>query len=79
MFFFALVLQPLRITVNRFSMKVPRKYNSEQVNTVVTVTSRRDRLGNVFFYVEYERKGEIIGLALSDFSSVLDFVRNNLR
>lgn len=51
-----------------------RKYNSDEADVMVKVSSRRDKFGNVFFCCEY---GDNEYVTFEKMSSVIDFVKSN--
>lgn len=55
--------------------RVPRKYNSEETEVIIKLTSRCDKLGNSFYMVEYGSDYA----AFSHMSSALDFIQTNFR
>lgn len=60
--------------------KRARKYNSDVVSNKLVVTTRRDKLGEDFFIVEFE--DSCLGFqyaAFKNFSSVIDFINSNFK
>lgn len=60
----------------------PTMYNSTEISPLVKVSSRRDKKGNVFFYVEYDFDKVSAAqcppyVRFSSMSSVLDFINSN--
>lgn len=60
-------------------MKIPRKYKSELIEDIIKVTSRQDRLGNIFYLVEYSDPDSeyMRNAAFEKMESVFDFLKNN--
>lgn len=58
----------------------PKKYNSEHLEDVVKLTSRSDKLGNVFHCVEYwhPRHGSSY-VTFERLESAFDFINSNFR
>ena len=56
----------------------PKKYNSECLSTIVLVESRRSKLGDVFFCVNFThpRLGDMY-VTFESMSSVIDFLKSN--
>lgn len=52
-------------------------YNTSHVEEIITISSRADKLGNIYFYVEYVADGSKRYCRFSAMSSVLDFVKSN--
>lgn len=56
----------------------PTKYKSESVKPIIQVEQRVNRLGEIFYYVEFNTNdGVRHGISFSSLSSVLDFFKNN--
>lgn len=73
-------LVSLALDLSLMIVKKARKYNSEVVSSVLSVTTRRDKFGNDFFLVEFDSKE--LGFsyaAFENFSSVLDFINSNFK
>lgn len=58
----------------------PRLYNSEEVRPILSVSMRRDKLGNMFHCVEWSQAdGSKAYATFTHMSSVLDFIENNFK
>lgn len=55
----------------------PRKYKSELLHPVLTVECRQDRLGNIFYLVDFVRDGIPFSFAFEYLSSAIDFINSN--
>lgn len=51
------------------------KFKTSEKARLFSVSMRQDRLGNLFYFVEYDGENY---LCFESFSSVLDFVKNNM-
>lgn len=56
------------------------KFKSDEVSKLASITTRRDRLGNVFYYVEFYHSCDVgtIGFRCDNLSSCIDIIKNNL-
>lgn len=60
--------------------RVPLFYKTEEVKQDITLTTRRDKLGNVFHVVEYVDNHDKSDYAFfTHLSSALDFIQSNFR
>lgn len=74
---FSFVLVDIILSCIFVEMKA-RKFNSEVIKTIVSVTSRRDKIGRDFFICEFDSPS--LGksyISFSEFSSVIDFIKSN--
>lgn len=62
-------------------MKQPIKYKSDEIEVIASISTRKDRLGNVFYAVEYLHSREIGTLMhrFTHLSSAIDFIQSNLK
>lgn len=58
---------------------VPNKFKSDIVNNILTIDTRRDKLGNVFYYLEFSFEGKARGYRFEYLSSVIDFISSNFK
>ena len=59
----------------------PNKYNSVEMEQICSISSRMDKLGNLFYYVEFYHSSDV-GFTAARFahlSSAMDFITNNLK
>ncbi len=58
----------------------PVKYKSDAVSQLASISTRRDRLGNIFYYVEFFHSHDVgvIGFRCDNLSSCIDVIKNNL-
>lgn len=56
--------------------RIPMKYNSEEKEVIIKLTSRCSKLGDSFFMVEY---GEDLYACFKHMSSAMDFIETNFR
>mgnify|MGYP007069895038 CR=1 FL=1 len=61
--------------------RIPKKINSETFQTSLVVSSRFDKLGNLFYLVEFhdEDDNKLSYVYFEKMSSVLDFINSNFR
>lgn len=55
--------------------RIPMKYNSNEEEQIIKLSSRMDKKGNLFYMVEF---GDDYA-AFSHMSSALDFIQTNFR
>lgn len=56
----------------------PTLYNSDFEYNILQVSARSDKMGNVFFYVEFENNdGSKNYVRFSSMLSVVDFIKSN--
>lgn len=58
---------------------ISNKFKSDFLNSVLTIETRRDKLGDVFYYIEFLFEGKRRGYRFEKLSSVIDFVNSNFR
>lgn len=55
-----------------------REYNSSVVKPILALETRSDKLGNIFFYVEYlTNDGSYQYVTFEKMTSVIDFINSN--
>ena len=60
--------------------KIARMYNSEFERNIVKLTSRRDKLGNLFHVVDYSNADGVSSYACFErLESAMDFIYSNFR
>ena len=61
--------------------RIPKKYNTDQLDNVLVVSARTDKLGNLFYLVEFRDEDDncLSYVSFSKMSSVLDFIQSNFR
>lgn len=59
--------------------KIARKYNSEEVKSVVSLSMRRDKRGDLFYMVEYSGKNGQEYSCFEFMSSAIDFINSNFK
>lgn len=61
-------------------MKRPLKYNSDEVDKIASISTRTDKLGNVFFYVEYFHSYDVgmLGFKCDSLFTAVDIIKNNI-
>lgn len=59
---------------------VPSLYSSEIKEELLTLSTRCDKLGNIYHYVEYQNNDGSPGYArFSNLSSAMDFISSNFK
>lgn len=60
--------------------RIPTLYNSDLEQTELTLSTRTDKLGNIFHYVEfYNNDGTKDYARFEHLSSALDFIHSNFK
>lgn len=60
--------------------RVPNLYSSEEVTKELSISTRSDKLGNIFHYVEYlNNDGSSDYARFEHLSSALDFIHSNFK
>lgn len=60
--------------------RIPTLYNSDEQEKLLTLSTRSDKLGNVYHYVEYcENDGTNNYARFAHLSSALDFINSNFK
>lgn len=60
--------------------RIPCLYNSEVKENLLTLTTRVDKVGNVYHYVEYQdNDGSNNYARFSNLSSAIDFISSNFK
>ena len=60
--------------------RIPTLYNSEEQEKLLTLSTRCDKLGNVYHYVEYfENDGTQNYARFAHLSSAMDFISSNFK
>lgn len=54
----------------------PLKYNTQQIDIILLVSTRADKCGNVFYCVEY---GDGDYVCFRNMSSAIDFIETNFK
>lgn len=59
--------------------RIPTLYNSEEEDKLLILSTRRDKVGNIFYYVEYVSDGSNDYVRFEHLSSALDFIHSYFR
>lgn len=66
--------------IPKLMKRIPRLYNSEEVSVNLTLSTRRDKFGDIFHCVEYVNNSGLKDYAVfNHLSSALDFIQSNFK
>lgn len=57
--------------------KKPTLFKSESIDMLATIESRRDKKGDIYFYVRYPANGVEAYARFRNMTSVMDFLHSN--